>query len=62
MAAPWCSIPISLDSKKTMSVVVYHGKRDHVHIDGAEMPYSFKSAEQLWEDFMTEVKRMGGLK
>jgi len=45
-----------------MSVVVYHGKRDHVHIDGAEMPYSFKSAEQLWEDFMTEVKRMGGLK
>ena len=31
------------------------GKGDHCHLDGAEVPYSFKGVEQLVEDFIAAV-------
>ena len=31
------------------------GKGDHCHLDGAELPYTFTSVEQLIEDFIAAV-------
>ena len=31
------------------------GKGDHCHLDGAELPYTFVSVEQLVEDFIAAV-------
>lgn len=31
------------------------GKGDHCHLDGQELPYNFKTVEQLVEDFITAV-------
>lgn len=31
------------------------GKGDHVHIDGAELPYRFTTIEQLVSDFLARV-------
>ncbi len=36
------------------------GKGDHKHIHGEEFPYRFFSVEQLIEDFLADVKRVGG--
>lgn len=31
------------------------GKGDHCHLDGVEVPYTFKSVERLVEDFIAAV-------
>lgn len=31
------------------------GKGDHCHLDGIEVPYAFKTVEQLIEDFIAAV-------
>ena len=36
------------------------GKGDHKHVRGREMPYEFKSVEQLRLDFEEDVKSAGG--
>jgi hypothetical protein len=36
------------------------GKGDHMHIAGAEKPYTFTSLDQLLEDFFAEVRKAGG--
>ena len=36
------------------------GKGDHRHVGGREMPYEFKSVEQLRRDFEEDVKAAGG--
>jgi hypothetical protein len=36
------------------------GKGDHMHIAGAEKPYSFTSHDRLLADFFTEVRKAGG--
>jgi hypothetical protein len=36
------------------------GKGDHMHIAGAERPYSFTSLDQLLTDFFAEVRKAGG--
>lgn len=36
------------------------GKGDHRHIRGREMPYEFKSVEQLRRDFERDMKEAGG--
>lgn len=33
------------------------GKSDHCHLDGIEHPYTFKSLDQLVEDFIAEVAK-----
>ena len=38
----------------------HHGKRDHVHLDGIESDYEFVTVDDLWEDFLTEVRKLGG--
>jgi hypothetical protein len=38
----------------------HHGKQDHMHIDGQEKNYEFKSVDKLWDDFLAEVRRLGG--
>lgn len=35
-------------------------KGDHRHVGGREMPYEFKSVEQLRRDFEDDVKATGG--
>jgi len=32
-----------------------HGKGDHCHLDGKEMPYAFTGVDQLIEDFIAAV-------
>lgn len=39
----------------------HHGKHDHCHIDGVERDYEFATVEQLWADFSSEVRKLGGL-
>jgi hypothetical protein len=36
------------------------GKGDHRHFQGAEMPYTFTSMEQLLADFWSDVERLRG--
>jgi len=36
------------------------GKDDHLHIAGAERPYSFTSLDRLLADFFAEVRKAGG--
>jgi hypothetical protein len=36
------------------------GKGDHRHVHGRELPYEFKSIEQLRRDFERDVKTAGG--
>ena len=36
------------------------GKGDHRHVHGREMPYEFRSVEQLRRDFEEDVKATGG--
>jgi hypothetical protein len=36
------------------------GKGDHMHVAGAERPYSFTSLDRLLEDFFAEVRKAGG--
>lgn len=36
------------------------GKGDHRHVGGREMPYEFRSVEQLRRDFERDVKAAGG--
>jgi hypothetical protein len=36
------------------------GKGDHLHVAGAERPYSFSSLDQLLADFFAEVRKAGG--
>ena len=36
------------------------GKGDHKHVGGREMPYEFKSVEQLRLDFEQDMKAAGG--
>jgi hypothetical protein len=36
------------------------GKGDHRHVQSEETPYSFKSVEQLIEDFLADVRRLRG--
>jgi hypothetical protein len=36
------------------------GKGDHRHVGGREMPYDFKSVEQLRRDFERDMKKAGG--
>jgi hypothetical protein len=31
------------------------GKGDHCHLNGLELPYTFKSVDQLVEDFITAI-------
>ena len=38
----------------------HHGKGDHLHVDGEELPYEFTSVEQLARDFAQEVRKLGG--
>ena len=38
----------------------HHGKSDHSHIDGEEKPYPFTTVDALFEDFLTEVRKLGG--
>lgn len=38
----------------------HHGKGDHCHIDGVESSYQFTSAENLLEDFLQEIRNLGG--
>jgi len=38
----------------------HHGKQDHYHVDGLEKEYPFASAEKLWLDFRTEIRKLGG--
>lgn len=33
------------------------GKGDHMHIDGAELPYTFVDVDRLVEDFIAEVEK-----
>ena len=35
------------------------GKGDHMHIDGAELPYTFTTLEILLKDFFMEVQKVG---
>lgn len=37
------------------------GKGDHKHIDGREIPYRFVGPEKLIEDFLSDVRRAGGM-
>ena len=34
-----------------------HGKGDHCHLDGKQLPYEFSSLETLIEDFIREVEK-----
>jgi hypothetical protein len=36
------------------------GKGDHRHVGGREMPYEFRSVEQLRRDFERDMKAAGG--
>jgi hypothetical protein len=36
------------------------GKEDHCHIDGAEKSYRYSSIEMLYDDFVDEIKKLGG--
>ncbi len=36
------------------------GKGDHMHVAGAERPYSFTDLDQLLADFFAEVRKIGG--
>ena len=36
------------------------GKGDYRHVGGREMPYDFKSVEQLRRDFERDMKKAGG--
>lgn len=36
------------------------GKGDHMHVAGAERPYSFTSLDRLLADFFAEVRKAGG--
>ena len=38
----------------------HHGKKDHLHIDGAEMPFEFESVAQLRKRFEEEIRKLGG--
>ena len=38
----------------------HRGKSDHLHIDGNELPYTFRSVEALWHDFRAWVVELGG--
>ena len=38
----------------------HHGKTDHCHVDGKEHDYSFKTVDALFDDFLAEVKKLGG--
>ena len=38
----------------------HHGRKDHMHIDGIERPYTFTSVEQPLTDFKHEVRQLGG--
>lgn len=37
------------------------GKGDHKHIQGQEFPYRFAGPEKLIEDFLSDVRRLGGI-
>ena len=39
----------------------HHGKEVHVHLDGNESAYLFISVEKLWNDFLNEIRKRGGL-
>ncbi len=38
----------------------HHGKTDHCHIDGREMPYVFRGIGELFDDFLSEIRKLGG--
>ena len=38
----------------------HHGKTDHCHIDGIESDYRFTTLEILFEDFRSEIRKLGG--
>lgn len=38
----------------------HHGKQDHMHIDGVEIPYEFVSVGELRRRFEEEVRKLGG--
>ena len=38
----------------------HYGKEDHYHVDGVERKYHFVSVDQLSEDFLTEIRKLGG--
>jgi len=45
-------------SRKGVRIVGFdyeRGKGDHCHLDGQEVPYTFKGVDQLVEDFITAV-------
>ena len=39
----------------------HHGKPDHFHVDECEFTYHFESIEQLFIDFLNEIKKLGGV-
>ncbi len=39
----------------------HHGKHDHFHVDGVEKEYSFRSVGALFDDFLTQVRKLGGV-
>jgi hypothetical protein len=38
----------------------HHGKADHYHMDGEEIPYSFSGVDQLVSDFLALIRKLGG--
>lgn len=39
----------------------HHGKHDHYHVNGIEKDYQFVTEEKLFDDFYSEIKKLGGL-
>ncbi len=37
-----------------------HGRGDHRHVEGKQLPYTFTTAEQLIEDFLVDGRRLRG--
>jgi hypothetical protein len=38
----------------------HHGKKDHMHVDGAETYFTFESIQDLETRFEAEIRRLGG--
>ena len=38
----------------------HHGKGDHLHVDDVEKPYRFSTIEKLFDDFRSEIRKLGG--
>lgn len=50
-----CSAVYVVDGVRVVGFDNERGKGEHCHIEGKEMPYTFKSVAQLIEDFIAAV-------